>query len=117
MPRSSNRGYDVLHDLVDSGQLIADHESHKFTIANPAQPLKLTGFGNYGPRQAFADRLFAMDDEEFVKQCEQSIWLAAYAANNPISDYHWECDACYNEATRRGKPELYDTAWHNASGL
>lgn len=117
MQRSSNRGYDVLHDLVNSGQLVADYENHTLGIQNKDQPLQLAGAGNFGPRQDFADKLYEMDDETFERECENYIWLAAYAANNPISDYHWQCDACYHEATRRGKPEIYNTAWHNASGM
>lgn len=39
------------------------------------------------------------------------IWLSAYADSNPRSDYHWQADACYDEARRRGKPELYQQAW------
>lgn len=42
------------------------------------------------------------------------IWLSAYANNNPRSDYHWQADACYDEAARRGKPELYVQAYEKA---
>jgi len=73
--------------------------------------ITLQGTDNYGkPRQAFADRLAATSDAEFVKQAETAIWLSAYANNNPRSDYHWQADACYDEAARRGKPELYRQA-------
>lgn len=30
----------------------------------------------------------------------------------PRSDYHWQADACYDEAARRGKPELYTQAYN-----
>jgi hypothetical protein len=80
--------------------------------------LTLEGKDNYGaPKQEFADRLAAADEKEFLKTAEEYIWLSAYANNNPRSDYHWKCDACYAEAKRRGKPELYDQAWHKASGM
>jgi hypothetical protein len=81
------------------------------------KPIKLEGKDNKGkPRQEFADRLFAKSDDEFVKFAEQCIWLSAYAANNPRSDYHWQAETCIAEAKRRGKPELYDRAWRRASG-
>jgi len=113
----SNRGYYVLYDLVESGQLVANTETHSYDFADPSQPLKLSGVGNFKPRQEFADKLAGLSDEEFLIECEHLIWLSAYAANNPISDYHWQCDACYHEAQRRGKAELYDKAWHQASGM
>ena len=76
----------------------------------------LEGKDNYGkPRQKFADMLAALDDEAFVKQAEKSIWLSAYAGNNPRSDYHWHAAACYKEARRRNKPDLYRRAYARAS--
>lgn len=79
--------------------------------------VKLDGKDNYGkPRQGFADKIAAMTDAEFLKEAEQSIWLSAYANNNPRSDYHWHADTCYHEAQRRGKPELYSEAFRKASG-
>ena len=78
--------------------------------------LTLEGTDNYGaPRQHFADTLAESDEEQFLRIAEDYIWLSAYADNNPRSDYHWKCDACYAEAKRRGKPELYDRAWKRAS--
>ena len=80
--------------------------------------LILEGTDNEGkPRQEFADRLASATDEGFINIAEERIWLSAYANNNPRSDYHWQADACYDEAKRRGKPELYDQAWHKASGM
>lgn len=80
--------------------------------------LVIEGKDNYGkPRQEFADRLASADDEGFVKIAEDRIWLSAYANNNPRSDYHWQADACYDEAERRGQPELYKKAWEQASGM
>jgi hypothetical protein len=80
------------------------------------EALTLEGDDNYGnPRQNFADKLAAASDVEFLKIAEQCIWLSAYADNNPRSDYHWQADACYHEAMRRGKPELYDRAYRKAA--
>lgn len=79
-------------------------------------PLQLPGLTNYNnPRQGFADRIFAMSDDAFIKESAHYIWLSAYASNNPRSDYHWMTDACHDEATRRGKPGLYQTAWESVA--
>jgi hypothetical protein len=86
----------------------------------PGKPerLTLTGNDNYGrPRQLFADKLAAADEEKFYSYCGDYIWLSAYATNNPRSDYHWMCDACYDEAARREKTWIYDKAWCITSGL
>lgn len=78
--------------------------------------LTLEGKDNYGkPRQEFADKIAAMNDEDFVRRAKDSIWLSAYANNNPRSDYHWHAVACYDEAQRRGKPQLYKLAWERAA--
>lgn len=63
----------------------------------------------------FEAGLAELGDAEFTERAEQLIWLSAYADNNPRSKYHWQADACYDEAVRRGKPELYKTAWERAS--
>ena len=76
--------------------------------------LQLKGKDNYGnPRQNFADKLAAASDEAYLGIAEERIWLSAYANNNPRSDYHWQADACYDEARRRGKPALYERAYQN----
>lgn len=81
------------------------------------EKLTLTGRDNYGkPRQNWADRLASFDDDAFVTEASKMIWLSAYANNNPRSDYHWQADACYDEARRRGKPELYQRAFDQARG-
>lgn len=117
MSRTANLNYDVLNDLVNSGQLVANIEHHRFDFADASQPLRLTGRGNDSLRQNFADKLFGLDDEHFVREAESYIWLSAWAANNPNSDYHWMCDACYHESRRRGNVGLYERAWHQASGM
>lgn len=72
----------------------------------------IVGKDNHGkPRQAWADKLAALSDHDFVKEARHMIWLSGYANNNPRSDYHWQADACYDEAQRRGKPELYQSAY------
>lgn len=78
--------------------------------------LKLDGKDNYGkPRQEFAEKIAGLDDRAFENEAKDLIWLSAYAANNRRSDYHWQAYACYHEAQRRGKPELYKRAHQRAS--
>jgi hypothetical protein len=78
--------------------------------------VQLEGKDNYGrSRQAYADKIAALDDVAFVDEAESSIWLSAYASNNPRSDYHWQAVACSAEADRRGRPELYERAWKRAA--
>ena len=68
------------------------------------------------PRADYIAKLQACSDSELSKECDQYIWLSAYAANNPRSDYHWQCDATYDECARRGKPEIYSDAHKALSG-
>lgn len=56
----------------------------------------------------------AMTDEAFLEKAEQQIWLSAFANNNPRAPAHAEADAAHDEATRRGKPWLYQQAWNEA---
>jgi hypothetical protein len=76
---------------------------------------KYTGKDNYGkPKQEYLIKLAAQTDEQLYDSSKQMIWLSAYANNNPRSDYHWQCDACYDECVKRGKVEIYERA-HKAN--
>lgn len=59
---------------------------------------------------AFKLKLPEMTDEDLYKAARKYIWLSAYASNNPRSAYHPMCDAAFDEAKRRGKPEIYERA-------
>lgn len=75
--------------------------------------MKYEGKDNYNnPKSDYLAKLANMTDNELKDTCREMIWLSAYANNNLRSDYHWQCDACYDEATRRNKPEIYNRA-HN----
>ena len=63
------------------------------------------------PKSNYIKKLSEMDDEKLYNECEQKIWLSAYANNNPRSDYHWHVDACYDECVNRGKVEIYKRAY------
>ena len=66
------------------------------------------GKDNYGtPKSDYLNKLTQMDDKQLRSACNQMIWLSAYASNNPHSDYHWRCDACYDECIKRGKGNIY----------
>lgn len=80
-----------------------------------ADRLTLTGQDNHKrPRQEFADKIASLDGPTFVREAAGVIYMSAFAANNPRSDYHWQADACYSEAARRGDPSLYERAWKSA---
>lgn len=62
-------------------------------------------------KQLFIDKLSIASDTELYDFCKQYIWLSAYASNNPRSNYHWMCDATYDECKKRDKVmEIYDKA-------
>jgi len=67
-------------------------------------------------KSEWRDKLNRMSDEDLYQHCEKYIWLSAYAANNPRSDYHFLCDAGYAECTKRSKGDIYERAHKQASG-
>ena len=70
---------------------------------------KYEGTDNYGkPKSDYLAGLADMDDKQLREECDGKIWLSAYANNNPRSDYHWQCNACYDECNRRGKLHIYE---------
>lgn len=58
-------------------------------------------------QQDYDARLAAMTEEQLEDECASKIWLSAYARNNPRSAYHWQCDACFSECSRRGRADIY----------
>ncbi|MEN6537955.1 MAG: hypothetical protein ABFD60_07990 [Bryobacteraceae bacterium] len=71
------------------------------------------GFDNYGnPKSSYVRRVFSMSDAELEKECEDKIWLAAYAANNPRSDFHWHVDVCFAVVlSRDADGKMYERAY------
>ena len=59
----------------------------------------------------------ALDDNQFVHKAADTIWMSAYANNNPKAPAHKQADAAHEEAERRGKPYLYQRAWNKAFRL
>jgi hypothetical protein len=77
---------------------------------------KYLGNDNYGkPKKDYLTKLETLTDEQLLKETEDKIWLSAYAGNNLKSDYHWQCDACYDECSKRNKLDMYEQAWKQAS--
>lgn len=58
-------------------------------------------------QEAYKVSLSKMSDEELYDETGRKIWLSAYANNNPISCYHWQLDATYDEWVKRQKTEMY----------
>ncbi len=67
--------------------------------------------------EAYRAKLQALEDADLIKEVEDKVWLSSYAANNPRSAYHAECDATYDECQRRQKPWLYQRGWNQAYQL
>lgn len=59
----------------------------------------------------YLDKVAEMDDEKLFSETKDKIWASAYANNNPISDYHWQADACYDEWLHRKNGSRYQKAW------
>jgi hypothetical protein len=75
------------------------------------------GEDNYGrPKVDYITKIGNMAYDELMKETKGKIWLSAYADNNPRSDYHWQCDACYDEWVKReGNNRSYSVAWSQVS--
>jgi hypothetical protein len=75
-------------------------------------PAPLSNPDNSAEKQdAFCRGLGVVSDEMLLARAGEIIWLSGYANNNPRSCYHWQADACYDEAQWRGKPEIYKDAY------
>ena len=62
-------------------------------------------------------KIAGLDDVALEEEAKDKIWLSAYATSNPKSDYHWQCDLCYDESVRRGGKDapIYSAAQKRAS--
>ena len=66
------------------------------------------------PRRDYVAKVLAMTPEQLEHETEHKIWLSAFAANNPRSDYHWHVNVCYIVC---GKHDgMYQRAYDAASG-
>lgn len=80
--------------------------------AKQRYPAPLSNPDNAAIKQdKFCADLETLDDVVLKERTKQLIWLSAYAYNNPRSKYHWQVDACHDEAARRRRPEIYVEAY------
>ena len=83
------------------------------TLLNGGFGFKYKGLDNHGkPKKEYLNKILAMDEKKLQHETETKIWLSAYASNNPKSDYHWQCDACFEVAEEKFTG-LYDKAHKN----
>lgn len=66
-------------------------------------------------QKEYNDKLTSMNLQELEKEAENTIFLSAYANNNPRSDYHWMTDCVYDECHLRDKANLYFKAHERIS--
>lgn len=78
---------------------------------------KYNGNDNNGnPKSNYINKLSNLDESRLQEKTEKLIWLSAYASNNPKSDYHWQCDACYDEWVKRdGNDNNYSKCFKNVT--
>lgn len=97
--------------------LILGYEMVETNLKGVKMINKYEGNDNFGkPKKEYVNMLMALIDDDLRSTTEDMIWLSAYASNNPRSDYHWQCDACYDEWVRRDKVEEYNKCWKKVSG-
>jgi hypothetical protein len=58
----------------------------------------------------YVARLQQFDEHDLLCECEKIAWFSSFANNNPISDYHFMCYACYDECKARNRMDIYNRA-------
>ncbi len=66
-------------------------------------------------KEQYIAHLRTLSDDKLGEECEHKIWLSAYAANNPKSDYHWHADECYTESQERTDKGIYAAAYRRVT--
>jgi len=61
------------------------------------------------PRE-YKEKLSALEDSALEAETNKMVGLSVYANDNPASDYHWMCGACYDECDARKKLWIYEKA-------
>jgi hypothetical protein len=64
----------------------------------------------------YVARLQQLDEHELLCECEKMVWFSSFAHNNPISDYHFMCYACYDECIARNRMDIYHRAHEKMAG-
>lgn len=80
------------------------------------RPGEYKGLDNSGqPKLRYLNKICQMSEDEIYQETKNKIWLSAYASNNHRSDYHWQCDYCWNVLSFRGLSDVYKAAWEAVS--
>jgi hypothetical protein len=58
----------------------------------------------------YVARLQQLDEHDLFRECEKMVFFSSFASNNPISDYHFMCYACYDECKTRNRMDIYTRA-------
>lgn len=62
-------------------------------------------------QEEYKVKLQAMTDQDLFTKTKEMIYWSAWANNNPISCFHWQCDYTYDEWNRRkGNTDEYARA-------
>lgn len=95
------------------------HENKEVeTILNGTMGFRYTDKpkGNYdNPKVDYMQKVALMNEDDLFAETKSKIWLSAYASNNPRSDYHWQCDFCYDLLSLRSKESVYKKAHKEVS--
>jgi hypothetical protein len=70
---------------------------------------EITQYNSINPHE-YVEKLRQKNDGDFYEECKNAVWLSAYANNNPRSDFHFMCDACYDESKKRDDGKTYERA-------
>jgi hypothetical protein len=80
-------------------------------VSDQLYPAPISNPDNSGKAQrAYVLKIAEMSNEDLGRECGSMIYMSAFAANNPRSCYHWQCDACYDECKRRKREDIYSEA-------
>ena len=64
----------------------------------------------------YVARLQQFDEHDLFLECEKMVFFSSFASNNPISDYHFMCYACYDECKARNRMDIYTRAHEKMAG-
>jgi hypothetical protein len=62
----------------------------------------------------FAEKIALLSDAQLTADAEKWLWASLRLRSKPGEPFRWQADACYAEAEKRGKPELYAEALRRA---
>jgi hypothetical protein len=69
----------------------------------------ITNYNEHNP-YVYIEGLKKLPDDILYDVCKDMIWFSSCSSSSGGSDFHWMCDACFEECKRRGKDDLYQKA-------